>query len=115
LEAAYGEFLVGGDVHDAADPAADAFGHQPVRSHHITFEEWRRIVDRPVDVRFGREVHHHVVARHHIAQERHVGDVAPDEAQPRMSGGQIPAITGVREFVQHCDGAVFEAEVASVQ
>jgi hypothetical protein len=50
----------------------------------VGLEEGPRPVDRSVDVRLGREVHHRVRVRHQPADQLGVADVTAHEPVPRV-------------------------------
>ena len=95
--------LVGADVHHARRTVPPAGIQKRLRAHDVGDHEVLRSRDRPVHVRLGREVDHHVMARHHLIQDRTFADVALDErvAGVLRNSGEIREIAGIGELVEH--------------
>ena len=79
-------------MHDPPDPGARAGGQQ-LGAHHVGLEERRRAVDGAVHVRLGGEVHHRVVPGDQVGEQRPVADVAADEREAGVAGGQVGPVT----------------------
>jgi hypothetical protein len=80
------------------------------RAHHVRLHELPRPVDRPVDVRLGREVQHAggAVPGEQCAHARRVRDVGLLEvvARRRLHLAQRVEVPGVRQLVDVDDGVL---------
>lgn len=92
-------------MEEAADTVPVRGVQQHLGSHHIGADERTGPLDRPVHVRLGGEMHHRVLARHHLVDDVRVTDVAPDEGVARMYRHrcQIGLDPRVGEFVEDGD------------
>ena len=105
--------LVGGHVHEAKRLAFRGRKRRPPRARRVEqaegaddvrLDERRRAVDRPVDVRFRREIDDRprAVLRQQRRHERAVADVAAHELMPGIAGQrlEVAQVAGVGEQVE---------------
>src|SRR5215471_5648369 len=91
--------LVGGYLNEFFDFMPASFFQKTTRSLHVRSNERSRVENRPVNVRFGREIHHGIesVLFEKFCNLRAICDVSTDEFIARVFRDlvQIVEITGI--------------------
>ena len=109
--------LIGTDVHYSRRCMPPAGVQQCLRPDDIRQDEVLGSCNRPVHVRLGREVDHHVMAGHHLIQDRTVADVPLDErvAGVLRDSSKIRQVAGVGELVEHPHALDLDTQAAIEQ
>lgn len=101
--------LVGGDVVEPEIMPPRRF-EQHVGTVDVGAQEWRRVQDGVVVMRFGGEVDYRIdgrqsrLCRDQGLDQFRVADIAVDECHTIIGyASQIRSVAGIREGVQHCD------------
>jgi hypothetical protein len=88
-------------VHEPADPGGAGRVEQHLGPEQVGGDERRRTGDRPVDVRFRREVDDGIVTGQQSAHQVGVPDVTLHESEPGVGQRQIRPVTGVGQQVEN--------------